>query len=85
MAPLGRRLASPHAEPRLCPWRKTILLTERDTMRVEEWTKIYGIGSTDNKEERYSRERVKWAIHLSAREKVVDINSPTDMPGVDEV
>ena len=57
MAPLGRRLASPHAEPRLCPWRKTILLTERDTVRVEEWMKIYGIGSVDNKEERYSRER----------------------------
>ena len=57
MAPIGRRLASPHAEPRLCPWRKTILLTERDTVRVEEWTKVYGIGSIDNKEERYSRER----------------------------
>ena len=85
MAPLGRRLASPHAEPRLCPWRKTILLTERDTVRVEEWMKIYGSGSVDNKEERYSRERMKWAIHLFAREKVVDINSPTDMPGVDEV
>ena len=44
-----------------------------------------GIGSIDNKEERYSRERMKWAIHLFAREKIVDLNSPTDMPGVDEV
>ena len=47
--------------------------------------KINGIGSVDNKEERYKRERVKWAIHLFAREKVVDINAPTDMPSVDEV
>ena len=31
------------------------------------------------------RERVKWAIHLFAKEKVVDINAPTDMPSVDEV
>ena len=66
MAPLGRRLASPHAEPRLCPWRKTILLTERDTVRVEEWMKIYGIGSVDNKEERYSRERETLGFFLSA-------------------
>ena len=28
---------------------------------------------------------MKWAIHLFAREKVVDINAPTDMPSVDEV
>ena len=31
------------------------------------------------------RERVKWAIHLFAKEKVVDINAPTDMPSVEEV
>ena len=28
---------------------------------------------------------MKWAIHLFARKKVVDINAPTDMPSVDEV
>ena len=47
--------------------------------------KIYGIGSIDNKEERYTREIIQWAVHLFGKEKVVDINSQTDMPSVDEV
>ena len=52
--PVARRLATPHVEPHLCPWRKTILITGRNTCRVEEWTKIHGIGSVINKEERLS-------------------------------
>jgi len=50
--PLTRRLASPHCRDEDAPWRKTILLTEKGTVRVEEWQKIQGPNSKIRKEER---------------------------------
>ena len=65
--PAARRLARPYVEPETSPWRKTILITERGSCRKENWLKIHGIGSTENKEERYRSERIQWAVHVFAR------------------
>ena len=67
--PAARRLARPYVEPETSPWRKTILITERGSCRVENWLKIHGIGSTENKEERYRSERIQWAVHIFARQR----------------
>jgi hypothetical protein len=76
-APVARRVASPYVDPNLCPWRKTILITERDTCRVEDWVKIYGIGSVTLREEQYRAERIQWAIHIFGRERIVGISAGT--------
>lgn len=72
--PVARRLATPHVEQKLCPWRKTILITERNTCRVEEWMKLYGIGSVSNSEERYRVEKITWSVHVFGREKLTAPN-----------
>ena len=68
--PAARRPARPYVEPETSPWRKTILITERGSCRVENWFKIHGIGSTENKEERYRSERIQWAVHVFARQRL---------------
>ena len=45
------------------------MVTERDTCRVEDRVKIYGIGSIKVREEKYSAERIQWAMHFFGREK----------------
>ena len=89
--PVARRVATPHVESRLCPWRKTILIPkERDICRVEEWIKIYGIGAVSSVEERYRVERIEWAVHVFGREKISpvagqDASAVENIPSVDEL
>ena len=71
--PLGRREAGPHAQPDLCPWRKTIILTDSDEIRVEGWEKIYGLGSKPRPAERFRTLQVAWTVTLFARQKLKNI------------
>ena len=71
--PLARRMASPHCRPEDAPWRKSIMITERKTVRLENWLKIHGLNSTPNKEERFRSERVEWGIFIFGKERIPEV------------
>ena len=56
---------------------------------MENWLKIHGIGSIENKEERYRSERIQWAIHVFARQRLRTAgNAPAEageVPDVEDV